>query len=212
MALSGAEQTAQGIERVALFLAAAQTFAKCANSLIAIACSPTTGRTGGHARAPNGRDAGKEDGMRRIAFVSELPRRKLLLPAVLALVIGALAVPVAWAGSPHFVDSTVTASRTDNTLTVSGKEAGLGDEAQVHIVVTATAECINGGGNHPKAVNKESVSSEGDFPVQNGKANFSLTLTATFQPPCSPPMTVAFTNVVVIDTTNGVTQRLSGTF
>ena len=132
--------------------------------------------------------------------------------AALALIAAAIAVPVAWAGSPHFVDDTVTATRTGDSLTVSGKEAGLGDEAQVHIVVTATALCINGGGNHPKAVNKESVSSEGDFPVQNGKANFSLTLTATFQPPCSPPMTVEFTDVTVTDTTNNISTSLSGTF
>jgi hypothetical protein len=132
--------------------------------------------------------------------------------AALSLIAVAIAVPVAWAGSPHFVDDTVTATRTGDSLTVSGKEAGLGDEAQVHIVVTATALCINGGGNHPKAVNKESVSSEGDFPVQNGKAYFSLTLTATFQPPCSPPMTVEFTDVTVTDTTNNISTSLSGTF
>ena len=132
--------------------------------------------------------------------------------AALSLIAVAIAVPVAWAGSPHFVDDTVTATRTGDSLTVSGKEAGLGDEAQVHIVVTATALCINGGGNHPKAVNKESVSSEGDFPVQNGKAIFSLTLTATFQPPCSPPMTVQFTDVTVTDTTNNISKSFSGTF
>ena len=137
---------------------------------------------------------------------------RLTLLGALALSALAFAVPLAWAGSPHFVDDTVTATRTDNTLTVSGKEAGLGDEAQVHIVVTATALCINPGGNHPKAVNKESVSSEGDFPVQNGKAYFSLTLTATFQPSCSPPMTVEFTDVTVTDTTNGISENLSGTF
>ena len=129
----------------------------------------------------------------------------------LLLLATSLVVPGALAGSPHFVDSTVTASRSGNTLTVSGKEAGLGDESQVHIVVTATAECINGGGNHPKAVNKESVSTAGDFPVQNGKANFTLSVTATFQPSCSPPMTVAFTNVTVTDTTNGISQRIPGT-
>jgi hypothetical protein len=61
-------------------------------------------------------------------------------------------------------------------------------------------------------VNKESVSAEGDFPVQNGKAEFSLTLTATFQPECSPPMTVAFTNVTVTDETNGISRSFSGTF
>ncbi len=134
---------------------------------------------------------------------------KLLAPLMIA---AGLAVPVALAGSPHFVDSTVTATRTDDSLTVSGKEAGLGDEAQIHIVVTATALCINGGGNHPKAVNKEDVATEGDFPVQNGKANFSLTLTATFQPSCSPPMTVAYTDVTVTDTTNNISVSLNGTF
>ncbi len=137
---------------------------------------------------------------------------RVMFLAALSLIAVAIAVPVAWAGSPHFVDDTVTATRTGDSLTVSGKEAGLGDEAQVHIVVTATALCINGGGNHPKAVNKESVSSEGDFPVQNGKANFSLTLTATFQPPCSPPMTVEFTDVTVTDTTNNISKSFSGTF
>jgi hypothetical protein len=134
--------------------------------------------------------------------------RRLLLPALLVLATAAVAVPVAWAGSPHFVDDTVTASSSGNTLTVSGKEAGLGDEAQVHIQVSATALCINGGGNHPKAVNKTSVSGAGDFPVQNGKAEFSLTLTATFQPSCNPPMTVQFTNITVTDTTNGISKNL----
>src|SRR6187549_1245446 len=135
-------------------------------------------------------------------------RMRLTLLGALVVSALALAVPAAWAGSPHFVSNTVTVTRTGDSLTVSGKEAGLGDEAQVHIVVTATALCINGGGNHPKAVNKEDVSSEGDFPVQNGKAEFSLTLTATFQPSCSPPMTVQFTDVTVTDTTNGISRTL----
>jgi hypothetical protein len=138
-------------------------------------------------------------------------RRIAVVAAVLALASGAVAVPVALAGSPHFIQSAFSVTRTDNTLTVSGKEAGLGDEAQVHIVVSATAECINPGDKHPRAANKESVSAEGDFPVQNGKAEFSLTLTATFQPDCSPPMTVRFTNVTVTDTTNNLSKNL-GTF
>ena len=115
-----------------------------------------------------------------------------------------LTATAAWAGSAHFVDGTVTKTVSGNTLTVSGKEAGLGDEAQVHIVVSATALCINNGGHHPKAVNKQSVSTEGQFPVQSGKANFSLSVTATFQPDCTPPMTVAFTDITVTDTTNGI--------
>jgi len=138
--------------------------------------------------------------------------RRLISVAVLVLAVGAVGAPVAWAGSPHFVDSTVTATRTDNTLTVSGKEAGLGAEEQVHIVVNATAECINKGEKHPKAANKQSLSSQGEFPVQNGRAEFSLSLTAAFKPECAPPMTVAFTNVKVTDTTNNISVSLTGTF
>jgi len=137
-------------------------------------------------------------------------RRFASIAAIIAIF--ALATSTVWAGSPHFVDDTVQISRSGNTLTVTGKEAGLGDEDQVHIVLTATALCINGGGHHPKAENKQSVTSAGDFPVQNGKANFSLSATATFSPSCSPPMTVVFTDVTLTDTTNGISQSFRGTF
>jgi hypothetical protein len=124
-----------------------------------------------------------------------------------ALAVLALSSQTVLAGSPHFVGA-VTATQSGNTLTISGKEAGLGNEDQVHIVVTATAACINPGDHHPKAANKESVSAEGTFPVQNGKANFSLTVTATFQPDCTPPMTVVFSDITVTDTTNGISVSL----
>src|SRR5947209_7568636 len=138
--------------------------------------------------------------------------RRLITAAALSLAFGGLMASTAWAGSPHFVHGTVTGTRLGNTLTVTGKEAGLGNEAQVHVVLSATALCINGGSNHPKAANKQSVNAAGDFPVQNGKANFSLSVTATFQPSCSPPMTVRFTDVTVADTTNNVTASVPGTF
>jgi hypothetical protein len=139
-------------------------------------------------------------------------RRTAAIYLILLSAFVALGSQAAYAGSPHFVSNTVTVSRADNSLTVSGKEAGLGDEDQVHIVVTATAACINPGQHHPKAANKESVSAEGNFPVQNGKAEFELTVTATFQPDCSPPMTVVFSNVTVTDTTSGISKSFSGTF
>jgi hypothetical protein len=119
-----------------------------------------------------------------------------------ALALLCTAAPVAWAGSPHFVFVNLLIS--DNTLTVTGKEAGLGNEDQINVVITADAACINPGANHPKAANKESVSAAGLFPVQNGKANFLLVATATFSPECSPPMTVSFTNITVCDITNGI--------
>jgi len=135
--------------------------------------------------------------------------RKLFLIASLVITMSAALATAAWAGSPHFIDNAFTLSQSESTLTVSGKEAGLGDEAQIHVVLSATAECINPGSNHPHAANKESVSAEGDFPVQNGKAEFELSLTATFQPECSPPMSVQYSDIVVTDTTNGISQALS---
>lgn len=121
-----------------------------------------------------------------------------------------LPVTAAWAGNPHFVGAPVAtiSGAAGETLTVSAKEAGLGDEAQIHVVLTATASCINGGGNHPKAVNKASFSAAADEPVQNGKADYAISVTATFQPDCSPPMTVVWSEIVLTDTTNGLTVAL----
>jgi hypothetical protein len=139
------------------------------------------------------------------------PRAKghVMIASAVFLAIG-LMTQVSFAGNPHFV--TADASRSGNTLTVTFKEAGLGNEAQVHVVLSATALCINSGGHHPKAVNKTSVSSAGDFPVQNGKAEGTLSLTATFQPNCSPPMTVQFTDVSLVDETSGARANIPGTF
>lgn len=138
--------------------------------------------------------------------------RRLIAVFFVALCAFVVSAPSAVAGSPHFVNNAFSISRSDDTLTVSGKEAGLGDETQIQVQLSATALCINGGGNHPKAVNKESVSATDTFPVQNGKADFTLSVTATFSPSCSPPMTVAFTDVTVTDLTNNLTHSFPGTF
>src|SRR5438093_13283780 len=68
--------------------------------------------------------------------------RSTVVLAVAAAVMG-LVASAALAGSPHGVHA-VTVTQSGNTVTASGKEAGLGGEAQVHIVLSATAECING--------------------------------------------------------------------
>ncbi len=131
----------------------------------------------------------------------------ILVTFLLALTLGA---QVASAGNPHFVR--VDAVRQGDTLVVSFKEAGLGNEDQVEIVVSAVAQCVNRGGNKPKAANKMSVSDAGVFPVQNGRAEGTLTLTPTFQPQCSPPMSVIFTSVTITDVTHGISRNLTGTF
>lgn len=119
---------------------------------------------------------------------------------------------VAFADHPHFNFANVT-SVTSTSITVSFKESGL-DHSQntVNISLTGTAECINGGGKHPKASNKTAEGTSGTFNVSNGQASGSLTMTATISPNCSPPMTLAWTNITVTDTTFNDSISIPGTF
>lgn len=90
---------------------------------------------------------------------------------------------VALADSPHFISASDSINSA-GALVVSFKEAGLGTVPSVSITVsasgTAVYACINNGGNHPKATNKETVSgplsASGNFPVRNGQTTGSLTV------------------------------------
>lgn len=124
----------------------------------------------------------------------------IIAPAAIVV----LGTPAAFAGSPHFV-GTPAFTTSGATLTVTAKEAGLGDEPQIHVVLSGTAQCVNPGGNNPQAGNKTAVTAAADEPVQNGKADYTVTATAVLQPACSPPMTVQFSDVTLTDTTNGLT-------
>jgi hypothetical protein len=138
--------------------------------------------------------------------------RRALTAVALAALLTATFATAALAGSPHFVDGTVTATRTGDTLTVAGKEAGLGDEASVHIVVEAKAACLNRGENFPEASNKESFSAAVDAPVTNGKAVFEVTLVFALQPACAPPMRLVIGEVTIADTSNGISTTIPGEF
>jgi hypothetical protein len=137
-------------------------------------------------------------------------RKRYFAAAIIAgvLVTLGLTVPAAQAGSPHFVGTPVVTTSGD-TVTVTAKEAGLGDEPQIVTVLSGTAECVNGGGNHPQAANKTSFTQKAVEPVQNGQATYAITATATFSPACNPPMAVVFTAVTLEDTTNGFTVTLA---
>jgi hypothetical protein len=132
--------------------------------------------------------------------------------AIFVAVAVALIGSPAYAGNAHFVgDATIT--RVGDALEVSGKVAGLGNETQIQVTVTALAECINPGSKKPRAANKESVSASGQFPVQNGKANYSLTLVATtIAPNCSPPMTIRWSDVLITVEGQGISQFYPGPF
>lgn len=132
--------------------------------------------------------------------------RKILLVIASVLSLAGFSAAPATAGlsGAHFV-GTPQVSVSGSTVSVSAKEAGLGDVAQIHVVLTATAECINGGGHHPHAANKTSVTASADEPVQNGRADYTISGVAAFSPSCSPPMTVEFTDITLTDTTTGLT-------
>lgn len=126
-----------------------------------------------------------------------MPRKVGILIAVFsALVVIASTVS---AGNAHFV-GTPQISVSGNTVTVSGKVAGLGNVPQINVTVSGDAECVNRGNKNPNADNKDTFSAQGTFPVQNGKANFSLMLSATFQPDCTPPMRVEWSNISIVVT------------
>lgn len=134
-------------------------------------------------------------------------------------VVGSLAMSVSAvdAGSAkfHSVDSSVDNS---GALVVDWDQRGLGnDNIDYTLTADATAlyACINGGGKHPQAANKESfegsVSAGGTFEPKNGRIVASLTAGPLPAPDFQCPngqrrvlAAVTYTNIVLTDTTNGV--------
>jgi hypothetical protein len=116
----------------------------------------------------------------------------------------------------HFLQC--SGSQNGNNFVVSFREAGLGNgDVTITLTANATANyaCYNNGNKNPAAQNKRTVhsavQSTGVFTPKNGSVRGSLTLT----PPgpgdfsCPPGQTlrldsVSYSNVVVTDTTNGV--------
>lgn len=148
-----------------------------------------------------------------------IPLRLSLLAAAAAVL--AFAAP-AVADAPKFHSAT---SSVDNAgaLVVSFDERGLGNE-NIDYTLTADATavyaCINGGGNHPQAANKETVNSEvsaaGSFEPKNGRVVASLSAgppsAGAFSCPSGQRLvlaSVSYTNIVLTDTTNGVSTPVA---
>src|SRR6266487_1910559 len=108
----------------------------------------------------------------------------IVLLFALSLIVGFSLTALADSPNFHFANSSVSTST--GALSVSFKEAGLGTTVsteQVTLTVdnaTAVYQCFNNGGHHPKAGNKETVSTSlsttGNFPVRNGQTTGSLTV------------------------------------
>jgi len=135
----------------------------------------------------------------------------------------------------HFFSATSSVATTGTNigaLVVNFDEAGLGNiSGEVAYTLSADASatyaCINGGGNHPKAANKETVNgpltASGEFtPAKNGRVIASLTAgplgAGSFSCPSGQTFvlaSVSYTNIVLTDTTNGVSitvANISHTF
>jgi len=158
--------------------------------------------------------------------------RRITITLLTLLAVASITVGVVWAQSSgaHFQKSSVRADIQNNgDLRVSWVEAGLGNlnvDYTTTANFTATYFCRTNSGNIPDASNKTTtggpVTANGSFEPKNGKVTASLTLTTT--PPSSNPPTcgkgqsldlqeITYSNVVLSDTSNGITTNVSaGTF
>jgi hypothetical protein len=148
--------------------------------------------------------------------------RKVSSLTVAAVLAVGLFAQAALAANPHFVRA--SASRQGDSLVVSFKEAGLGNNQTITITASAdftrTDSCVNKGGKVPsdpkKTVTQGNVSKSGNFTSdKNGNVTGSLTLTTSTTLRCPPGqratlLSLSFSNVRVEG--GGASRSISGTF
>jgi hypothetical protein len=137
--------------------------------------------------------------------------RKIGTIATLCLfVLGTMASP-ALADSPKF--HSANASKNGLDLNVTFQLTGLGNtggdvDISVSASATATYQCFNNGGKHPKAGNKTTVtapvSNGGSFPISNGQASGTITVSlpgpGSFSCPSGQDLTLisgTFSNITI---------------
>ena len=150
--------------------------------------------------------------------------KSLLAIATVAVTAVGLALAAGTASATsgaHFFSATssvVLSGSQQGALQVSWDEAGVGQsqvDYTLHADASATYACINGGGNHPKAANKQSVNGPLDVPAtpflsENGRVVGSLTtgpLASNLTCPNGQTFVLAcvsYSNIVLTDITNNV--------
>lgn len=122
---------------------------------------------------------------------------------------------VAYADSPHFVsEGTASINSSGSYVVTNFKEAGLGSTVATEKITlsgtaSATYACINGGGNHPSATNKETVTSPvsntGSFPVRNGATTGTISVgppgPGTFSCPGGQTLVLSFVSYTSVELT-----------
>jgi hypothetical protein len=144
--------------------------------------------------------------------------------ALVALSVGStLAAPPQTEGA-HFMSASGSVDST-GALVVTFDEAGVGTSSIDYTLTadaTATYACINGGGKHPKAANKETesgdVSGGGTFEPKHGRVTGSVSAgpisAGSFSCPSGQTLVLAavsYTNIVLTDTQNNVSTTIADT-
>jgi len=132
-------------------------------------------------------------------------------------------------GNAHFISSFSNCSVSNTgVLTCTFKETGLSsgsvETVQIQANVTAVFFCFNGGNNHPKAANKETVSGVvSNIQTFEADKNGGIRGTISVGPPspgsfsCPPGQelrleSATYTNVQISDFTSEASIGIAGTF
>ena len=145
--------------------------------------------------------------------------------AVAIVAIGVLALSAGATSGAHFKSASGSVNNS-GALVVSFDESGVGQQ-QVNYTLnvttaSATYACINGGGNHPKAANKEthssSLTAEAAFNPTNGRVKASISTgpvsAGSFSCPGGQRLvlaSVSYSGITLTDTTNSVTASVADT-
>jgi hypothetical protein len=111
-------------------------------------------------------------------------KRPVWISLVVAMIAAMAFSATAQADSPHFLSHSFAIDNSTGNLLCSFKEAGLGNTATTADITckadtsSATYQCFNNGGNHPKAGNKETVGglveNTQTFDVRNGQTTGTI--------------------------------------
>jgi len=150
-----------------------------------------------------------------------VPKALRIITALVAALglLGLAAASVQATSGAHFMPDTNASVTDSGALSIFIDEAGVGQQTVNYTIVwsgTADYGCINGGGNHPQATNKETTSSGGTTTASlspiNGRVMATVTVPGTPPPApssfsCPSGQTLVLADVsyttTVTDTTNG---------
>jgi hypothetical protein len=155
--------------------------------------------------------------------------RRVILSIAASIALVVLVAGSALAGPPqtsgaHFMSATGSVNAS-GALVVAFDEAGVGTSSITYSLnadATAVYACINGGNNHPKAANKETINGDvtggATFEPKHGRVTGSVSAgpisAGSFSCPSGQRLvlaSVSYTNIVLTDTQNNVSVAIADT-